>query len=126
MELNHIGVTNKNEEQAIRFYQDFLGLEKTKEMLLPLELSEQLFSISQEIEVLVFEKQGVKIEVFLSDFQHAAPNFIHSCIMLDNFSEIIEKTQQARVELITGRHNEKTVYFIKDFSGNMFEIKQKP
>ena len=125
MELNHIGVTNKSEEQALQFYRDFLGLEKTKEILLPPELSEQLFSLSQEIKVLVFEKHGIKIEVFISDFQHANPNFTHFGILLDNFSEVTEKAQRSHVDLIIGKHKEKTVYFFKDFSGNLIEIKQK-
>ena len=126
MELNHIGITNKSEEQAIRFYQDFLGLEKTREILLAPELSEQLFSRSQEIKILVFERTGLKVEVFISDFQHANPNFTHFGLMLDNFTEITEKAQRSHVELIIGKYKEKTVYFLKDFSGNLIEIKQKP
>ncbi|HHT9147160.1 MAG: VOC family protein [Candidatus Brocadiaceae bacterium] len=125
MELNHLGVTNKSAEQAIQFYQDFLGLEKTREILLPLELSEQLFSLSQEIKVLVFEKPGIKIEVFISAFQHANPNLTHFGLMLDNFSEVTEKAQRSHVDLIIGKHKDKTVYFLKDFSGNLIEIKQK-
>ncbi len=125
MELNHIGITNKNEEQALRFYQDFLGLEKTREINLAPELSEQLFSIFQEIKVLVFEKPGLKVEVFISDFQHANPNFTHFGLMLDNFAAVTEKARQSHVELIIGKYKEKTVYFLKDFSGNLIEIKQK-
>jgi methylmalonyl-CoA/ethylmalonyl-CoA epimerase len=126
MQLNHIGVINKSEEQALQFYEDFLGLEKTKEILLSPELSEQLFSLSKEIKVLVFEKYGIKIEVFISDFQPAHPNFTHFGIMLDNFSEITEKAKRFNVDIIIGKHKEKTVYFLKDFSGNFIEIKQKP
>ena len=125
MELNHLGVTNKSEKQALQFYQDFLGLEKAREILLPPELSEQLFSLSQEIKVLVFEKPGIKIEVFISDFQHTSPNFTHFGIMLDNLSEITEKAKRSHVDLIIGKHKEKTVYFLKDYSGNLIEIKQK-
>ena len=126
MELNHIGITNKSEEQALLFYRDFLGLEKRREILLAPELSEQLFSLSQEIKVLVFEKTGIKIEVFISDFHHANPNFTHFGIMLDNFSVVTEKAQRSHVDLIIGKHKEKSVYFLKDFSGNLIEIKQKP
>ncbi|MDO8142463.1 MAG: VOC family protein [Candidatus Brocadiales bacterium] len=125
MELNHLGVTNKSEDRALLFYRDFLGLEKTREILLPPELSEQLFSLSQEIKVLVFEKPGIKVEVFISDFQHASPNFTHFGLMLDNFSEITEKARRSDVDLIIGKHKDKTVYFLKDFSGNLIEIKQK-
>ncbi|MDR4507456.1 MAG: VOC family protein [Candidatus Brocadiaceae bacterium] len=125
MELNHIGITNESEEQALRFYQDFLGLEKTKEMHLAPELSAQLFSLAQEIRVLVFEKPGMKVEVFISNFQHANPNFIHCGLLLDNLPEITEKARQSNVDLIIGKHKDKTVYFLKDFSGNLIEIKQK-
>ncbi len=125
MELNHIGITNKSAEQAIRFYQDFLGLEKTREILLPPELSAQLFSLAQEIKVLVFEKPGIKVEVFISDFQHANPNFTHFGMMLDNLAEVTEKAQRSHVDLIIGKYKDKTVYFLKDFSGNLIEIKQK-
>ncbi|MCF6156962.1 MAG: hypothetical protein E3K36_17395 [Candidatus Brocadia sp.] len=125
MELNHIGITNTNEEQALRFYRDFLGLEKTREILLDPELSEQLFSLSREIKVLVFEKIGIKIEVFISDFHHANPNFTHFGIMLDNFSEVTEKARRSNVDIIMGKHKDKIVYFLKDFSGNLIEIKQK-
>ncbi len=125
IELNHIGITNKSEEQAIRFYQDFLGLEKTREILLAPELSKQLFFLSQEINVLVFEKPGLKIEVFISDFQHASPNFTHFGLTLDNIAAVTEKAKRSHVELIIGKHKEKTVYFLKDFSGNLIEIKQK-
>jgi methylmalonyl-CoA/ethylmalonyl-CoA epimerase len=126
MKLNHIGIINKSEEQALKFYKDFLGLEKTKEILLSPELSKQLFSLSQEVKVLVFEKYGIKIEVFISDFQLAHPNFTHFGIMLDNFSEITEKAKRSNVDIIIGKHKEKTVYFLKDFSGNLIEVKQKP
>ncbi len=125
MELNHIGITNKSEDHALKFYRDFLGLEKTREILLPPELSNQLFSLSQEIKVLVFEKPGIKIEVFISDFKHACPNFTHFGMMIDSFSEIAEKAQRFDAELIEGKHKDKTVYFLKDFSGNLIEIKQK-
>ena len=74
MQLNHVGIINKNEEQVLKFYVDFLGLKKTREILLPLELSEQLFSVAKEIKVLVVENEGIKIEVFISDFQPENPN----------------------------------------------------
>ena len=126
MQLNHVGIINKNEEQALKFYQDFLGLKKTREILLAPELSEQLFSVSKEIKVLVVENEGIKIEVFISDFQPENPNFTHFAIMVDSLSEITEKAKQFDAEVIIGKHKDKTAYFLKDFSGNLIEVKQKP
>ncbi len=64
MLLNHVGIINESEEKAVRFYHDFLGLEKTREFVVSTKLSEQLFSVSREIKVLVFERDSIKIEVF--------------------------------------------------------------
>jgi catechol 2,3-dioxygenase-like lactoylglutathione lyase family enzyme len=124
MLLNHVGIINRNEDQASRFYGDFLGLELTKEALLAPELSEQLFSVSQEIKMMVFEDEGIKVEVFITDFKPAGTDIAHFGIFIDNLSEITEKARESGVELITGKHKEKTVYFLRDFSGNLIEIKQ--
>lgn len=126
MLLNHVGIINKSEEEARGFYKDFLGLEIIKEYVVPAGLSEQIFSVSRDIKMLVFEKFGVKIEVFISsDYTPASPDFNHIGLLLDNFSEIVEKAPQAGIDLIIGKTKDKTVYFIKDFSGNLIEIKQK-
>lgn len=126
MLLNHIGVTNKSREDAIRFYGDFLGVDLSRETVVSQELSEQLFDISQNIPMLVFEKEGVKIEVFICpEYKKPSHAINHFGLLLENFSEIIEKASASGVELIVGKTKDKTVYFVKDFSGNLIEIKQK-
>ncbi len=126
MLLNHVGIINKSREQALRFYRDFLGFEMTREVTVSQELSKQLFAVSRDVQMLVFEKDEMKIEVFICpDCKQPSPDFRHIGLLLKNFSEIIEKAPQAGIELITGKTKEKTVYFIKDFSGNLIEIKQQ-
>ncbi len=126
MLLNHVGVINKSEEQAVRFYKDFLGFEITRESIVSQELSEQLFAVSRDIKLLVFEKEGIKIEVFICpDCKQPYPDFRHIGLMLDDFPEIINKAPQAGIELIIGKTTEKTVHFIRDLSGNLIEIKQE-
>jgi hypothetical protein len=44
--------------------------------------------------------------------------------MLEDLTEITEKAKQSDVDVIVGKHKEKVVYFLKDFSGNLIEIKQ--
>lgn len=125
MLLNHAGVVNKSREDALRFYRDFLGFDLTREVTVLQELSEQLFSIAQDILMMVFEKNGIKIEVFIcSECKQPFPDIRHIGLSLENFSEIIEKAQKAGIDLIVGKTKDKTVYFIKDFSGNLIEIKQ--
>lgn len=125
MLLNHIGVANRSREDALKFYRDFLGLPLTREVTVPGELSEQLFSIPRGIPMLVFEKDGTKIEVFIcAECGQPASDIKHFGLSLKNFQEVIEGARQAGIELIIGRTKEKTVYFLKDLSGNLIEIKQ--
>jgi catechol 2,3-dioxygenase-like lactoylglutathione lyase family enzyme len=125
MLLNHVGIANESEEKALRFYHGLLGFEKTREFSVSTKLSEQLFSVSQEIKVLVFEREGIKLEVFISpECKQPSPDYRHIGFFLDDFHAIKEKAQQMGV-LVVGSTDEKTVYFLKDFSGNLVEIKPK-
>jgi len=126
MLLNHVGVINKSREDALRFYRDFLGFDLTREATVSRELSQQLFAVSQDIPMLVFEKDGIKIEVFIyPECKQPVPDIRHTGLSLENFPEIMEKAPKAGIDLIIGKTKDKTVYFIKDFSGNLIEIKQK-
>jgi methylmalonyl-CoA/ethylmalonyl-CoA epimerase len=125
MLLNHVGIINESEEKAVRFYHGILGFEKAREFVVPTKLSEQLFSVSREIKVLVFERDGIKLEVFIChECRQRFPDYSHIGFLLDDFHSIKEKAQQMGV-LIVGITDEKTVYFLKDFSGNLIEIKPK-
>ena len=122
MLLEHIGIVNRDKKQAELFYEEFLGLEKIREFTVPKELSYQLFLIPEDIKVIVFEKDDVKIEVFILK-EFTPVNISHSCLYLKNFSKILKRAEKYGVEIIKGKTKEKTIYFIKDFSGNLFEIK---
>jgi len=123
MLLNHVGIVNKSEEKAVRFYQGILGFKKTREFVVSTELAEQLFSVSKEIKVLVFERDGIKIEVFICpECRQPFPDYSHIGFLLDDFQHIKETAQEMGA-LVMGKTDEKTVYFIKDFSGNLIEIK---
>ncbi|MEW6418466.1 MAG: VOC family protein [Nitrospirota bacterium] len=126
MLLSHVGIINESEDKAVRFYHDLLGFEKTREFVVSAKLSEQLFSVSREIKVLVFERDCIKLEIFICpECRQRFPEYSHIGLLLDNLQSIKEKAQQTGVELIVGRTEEKTVHFLKDFSGNLIEIKQK-
>ncbi len=124
MQLHHVGIINKTEDQAVRFYQKFLGMEKVREYDVTSELSRQLFSHSDTLRAVTFSKQNVKIEIFLLPvFDLPSPNISHFCLHLDNFQEILETAHKAGVTLITGKKGDRNVYFLRDFSGNLIEIK---
>jgi catechol 2,3-dioxygenase-like lactoylglutathione lyase family enzyme len=125
MILNHVGIINKSVEDAVRFYQEFLGLEKVKDSVVPPDLSQQLFLFPREIRMMVFAVGHGKIEIFIvPGFNQPSPNIHHFALHLKDFTDVLEKAKETGVTVITGTTREKTVYFLKDFSGNMIEIKQ--
>lgn len=124
MKLDHVGIINKNEEEAVRFYCDLLGLEKVRESAVSAELAEQLFSYAGEIKMLVFEKGNVKVEVFVISGCHTLlPCISHFCLQVRDLPEFLERVKKADGKVISGEHRGKTVYFVEDFSGNRIEIK---
>lgn len=124
MVLDHIGIVNKSEEEALRFYHDILGLDKIKDSASTAELSEQLFSLPRDIKMVVFGKGSVKVEVFiLPGFIHPSPNIPHLGLQVENLGQLLERAKQAGARVITGKRGDKTVYFLQDFSGNLIEIK---
>lgn len=126
MVLDHIGIVNKSGEEALRFYGDILGLEKIKDSISTADLSEQLFSISEDIKMVVFGKGIVKVEIFiLPGFDHPSPNIPHLGLQVDNLRELLERAKQAGAKVITGKRGDKTVYFLQDFSGNLIELKPR-
>lgn len=125
MELDHVGVVNKDEEGAVRFYQGLLGLELIKESSVLPELALRLFSVDREIRMLVYGKEDFKVEVFiLPGFAPPDPAVPHFCIRLPDLSAFLQKARDEDVKIVSAERGGRTVYFVEDFSGNRIEVKQ--
>lgn len=126
MLLNHIGVINGTEDEAVRFYRDFMGMELAKRTVVSSELSLQIFSLDRALPMLVFERTGMKVEVFICpDCRQPSPDIRHAGFFVDDLAATLAKAHQAGIDVVTGKTAEKTVYFVRDFSGNLIEIKQR-
>jgi extradiol dioxygenase family protein len=127
MLLNHVALVNATEEQAGRFYGEFLELEKTREYTVTSELAEQLFSLNRDIKAVVYEKDNIRFEIFIYPDSIPAPSEIrHTALFVDDLSAFLERAGRFQVKHIIGKIPEKTVHFITDYSGNLIEVKQKP
>lgn len=125
MKFNHIGIVSRDEASADSFFQQLLGLRKTKESVAAAGLCEQLFSIGRDMKMINYENEAVKFEVFIAaDYVPPAPNVNHACLMVDDLESFLEKTSALGLPVIKGEYTGKSVRFIKDFSGNMYEVKQ--
>jgi len=126
MLLHHAGIVNRREDEAERFYGEFLGLKRTRQYIVPPELSEQLFSIRQEIKAIVFEGEGARIEVFIHPAFNPLPREIrHIALHVDDLRAFLKRAEEFSITHIIGKTKDKTVHFIRDYSGNLIEIKQR-
>ncbi len=125
--IDHVGIMNDDEDKAVRFYRDLLGLERIKESYVSVELAEKLFSFSGEIKMLVYGKESLKVEIFIVlGFVRPSPSVSHFCIQLPDLHGFLERAKSEGVIVIAAERGGRTVYFVEDFSGNRIELKQQP
>jgi catechol 2,3-dioxygenase-like lactoylglutathione lyase family enzyme len=125
MLLDHVGIVNRDGNEAVRFYHDLLGLDVIKESSVLSELGHKLFSVDQEIRMLVYGSKDLKVEVFiLPGFTPPLPAVPHFCIQVPDLPGLLNKAKGAGVKVISVERGGRIVHFIEDFSGNRVEVKQ--
>jgi len=126
MVLDHVGIMNEDEDLAVRFYRDILGLEKIKESSVSANLAGQLFSFNQEIRMLAYGKDNLMVEIFIvPDFSPPSPSVPHFCIQVPDLAALLEKAIKEGVKVTSADRGGRTVYFVDDFFGNRIELKHQ-
>jgi hypothetical protein len=114
-------------EHAELFYQDLLHADFVKEFNISKSLIKQIFSVNldqEQISVIVFKAENIIFEIFISKMI-LQKSFNHVCISVKNLPTFIEECQSMNVPVLKIPKDNKTLIFVKDFSGNLFEIKEK-
>ncbi len=126
MVLDHVGIMNEDEDGAVRFYRDILGLKKIKESSVSANIAGQLFSIDREIRILVYGKENLMVEIFIvPDFSRPSPPVPHFCLQVPDLAALLEKVKKEGVKVISAERGGRTVYFVDDFFGNRIELKHQ-
>jgi catechol 2,3-dioxygenase-like lactoylglutathione lyase family enzyme len=127
MKLNHVALVCSSEQRADDFYEGVLELRKIKSFLLSRELARQIFEIEGECRVLVYGNSLFTIEVFLAT---PAPgretNFEHIGVEVKNIEEFVNRCEAMQVEVNRVPKGDRLLTFVKDYDGNLFEIKEAP
>ena len=122
--LEHIGITINEESDIKAFYKDLLGLEEVNKMDLSEDLSKKIFGISDAVSVTFLSGDNFLIELFLTDHKQN-PVYNHTCISINNRDNIIEKAKSGGFFVTNIKRELKDNFvFIKDNSGNIFEVKE--
>ena len=119
--ITHIALTYENKKDAEIFFNKILGLKLTKSFTLSEKLTENLFGVKEEIEVDVYSNDSSNFEIFYSKRKNIH-FFDHTCIKLSNKEDFIKKCKDNKINPIFIKKGIKTLLFVRDFAGNLFEI----
>jgi len=121
MKLEHVALTISDATEVEYFYQNILGLSKIRDFILKENLARKIFGIDKETKVFLLQKNEMLLELFLMPEQYSR-DFKHICISLKNREEFVEKAAQNAYQYIRIKREKPDLIFIKDKSGNIFEI----
>jgi len=125
MFLRHTALTCNSEENADKFYRDLLGLEKTEPKTLPVALSRAIFNLDAQMKIINYLDENVHFEIFITGrIDKGSTQIAHSCLEVDNRTKFIEKCEKMGVDISQIPKGNATLTFIRDYDGNLFEIKQ--
>lgn len=122
MRLEHIALTIKDSKEINDFYCNVLGMNRTRDFILKRDVADVLFGIDSDVEVSFLEKDGITFEVFTSESLNARP-VDHICISVLDREVLVEKAEQKGYAFIRIKRPEFDLVFIKDKSGNLFELR---
>jgi len=125
MILQHVALVCTSEEKSDKFYQDLLGLKKSEPKTLPSALSKSIFNLDSELVIINYLNEHLHFEIFITDLsQDSTRQIEHYCLEVGNLEDFIDKCRMLGVELAQIPKGDRTLTFIKDFDGNLFEIKR--
>ena len=124
MKLNHVALVSSSEQRAHDFYEGVLGLSRTKSFVVSSELCRQIFDIDEECRVIVYGNSQFSVEVFLgTPGAGMRTRFEHICVAVTNLEEFLKKCETMNVEVNRVPKGDRLLTFVRDYDGNMFEIK---
>ncbi len=122
--LHHIGLQCHERKSFSCFYENVCGCQLVKTFTLSDELHRNIFGGNDEVEVVVYENDYFRFELFLVDKKHQR-GCAHLCIEVDDREEFAVCCKQNDISISWIQKNGKQLLFVRDFSGNVFEVKQK-
>ncbi len=124
MILKHVALVCGSEEKADKFYGGFLNLKKSPPKKLPAALSKRLFNIGKSIQIVNYMDEYSHFEIFIHETRgHATDKIAHVCIEVPDINKFLEKGRALKLAVLQVPNGSKTITFIRDYDGNLFEIK---
>ena len=122
MQLEHIAITVYDSNEISSFYKQILGMIEIKNFEIDKLLADKIFGIKKETQVYLLNNDQLFLEIFV-DHKKQSQKYNHICIKINNRESLINKAIAANYECMQIERGSSDLVFIKDKSGNIFEIK---
>lgn len=122
--INHIAIRNRSEREAEEFYGEILGLQKKYQFVVDADSAAKIFGVAHSVKAIVFGNTYCKIEVFIDPkSDHRIPEINHICLEVENRELFLRKCREQNVKTLAIPRDGGETIFVKDFEGNLLEIK---
>lgn len=123
MKLEHIALTIAEAKEIKDFYINILGMREVKTFVLNKILAQKIFGIQKDTNVFYLQKNDLFLEIFITD-EKLKQGFDHICLAIKDRENFVTKTEAQKYKCIRIKRDIFDLIFIKDKSGNIFEIKE--
>ena len=125
MEIKHVGLACRTEEEADRFFGELLGLQKSERKSIPGSITLPLFGLDGGIDVYNYSGGGLRFEVFIhADPEERADRIAHVCLTVPDPEPFLERAEGLGFTALRVPRGDGNVYFVKDAGGRLYEIKR--
>ncbi|MBU0497913.1 MAG: VOC family protein [Candidatus Thermoplasmatota archaeon] len=111
-------------EHAEQFFSRILGLIEEKRFSVDKKLASHIFNLTKNVEVIVYGNHTYHLEIFLTEKQ-PQKGFQHLCLAVPDIPIFIASCKTYGLHPYEVPRGEKTLLFVHDFVGNLYEIKQQ-
>ncbi len=120
--LNHVAVECVDQQSADLFFTTILGMKKIKSTVISKELSTAIFLIDSSVAFHLYDNGTLRVEVFIRRSKRE-PTYSHLCLEVANKDDFITRCKQHGLEPFVVEKDGKQLFFVRDFSENVYEIK---
>ncbi|RLD39551.1 MAG: hypothetical protein DRI74_00470 [Bacteroidetes bacterium] len=123
MKLHHLALTIQNEDELHKFYENILDFHLVREFKLEADWSSKIFNINKSAQAFYLEGHGLALELFI-DEEKKQHSFNHYCLSFPDRESFVKKAKANKAIVVRIPRGSNDLIFIKDLSGNVFEIKE--
>ncbi|MCK4407674.1 MAG: VOC family protein [Bacteroidales bacterium] len=123
MKLEHIAVTISEAKEIKDFYINILGMKEVKTFVLNKVLAQKVFGINNNTSAFFLQKDDLFLEIFVTD-EKLKQGFNHICLSVKERETLVTKAETQNYECLRIKREIFDLIFLKDKSGNIFEIKE--